>query len=485
MILIYLSSGLFLGWSLGANDASNIFGTAVGTRMVKFRTAALIASVFVILGAVLSGSGATRTLGKLGSVNALGGAFMVALAAGFSVFWMTRLKLPVSTSQAIVGAIVGWNFFAGMLTDYSSLAKIVFSWVLSPVLAAIFAILIYLLVKKLLRLFPISLLRLDVYTRAALIIVGAFGAYSLGANNIANVMGVFVPAAPLDTITIFGIKFTSIQQLFFIGSVAIASGIFTYSYKVMQTVGNKVVKLTPLSALVIVLAESLVLFLFASEGLHDWLIAHNLPALPLVPVSSSQLVVGGVIGIGIIQGGKTIKYRIVGKITSGWVITPLISAIIAFISLFFLKNVFEIKVYEPVAYQFSKPAIKRLSNQNIDKDKLALNQRFENALSLKKYIHQTNYLADSSLDEIVKFTRLDSFYFSAQKLNIFNQEAADWFSTPEIKTINNLQGEEFVHEWRLKQRLRKILDDSKRKGENYRKLAKKIDFVVETFRTAE
>ena len=39
--LIFLSSGLFLGWSLGANDAANIFGTAVSTRMVKFKTAAI------------------------------------------------------------------------------------------------------------------------------------------------------------------------------------------------------------------------------------------------------------------------------------------------------------------------------------------------------------------------------------------------------------------------------------------------------------
>ena len=40
---IFLSSGLFLGWSLGANDASNVFGTAVGTKMVSFKTAAVIA----------------------------------------------------------------------------------------------------------------------------------------------------------------------------------------------------------------------------------------------------------------------------------------------------------------------------------------------------------------------------------------------------------------------------------------------------------
>lgn len=43
---IFLSSGLFLGWSLGANDAANVFGTAVGTKMVRFRTAAVISSFF-------------------------------------------------------------------------------------------------------------------------------------------------------------------------------------------------------------------------------------------------------------------------------------------------------------------------------------------------------------------------------------------------------------------------------------------------------
>ncbi len=41
-VLVFLSSGLFLGWSLGANDAANVFGTAVGTRMVRFTTAAVI-----------------------------------------------------------------------------------------------------------------------------------------------------------------------------------------------------------------------------------------------------------------------------------------------------------------------------------------------------------------------------------------------------------------------------------------------------------
>ena len=73
VVLLFLTSGLFLGWSLGANDAANVFGTAVGSRMVSFTTAAIVCTIFVILGAVISGAGAAHTLGKLGSINALGG----------------------------------------------------------------------------------------------------------------------------------------------------------------------------------------------------------------------------------------------------------------------------------------------------------------------------------------------------------------------------------------------------------------------------
>src|SRR5690554_5912475 len=124
LMLVFISSGLFLGWSLGANDAANIFGTAVGSRMIKFSKAALIAGVFVILGAVFQGSGATNTLSDLGSVDALGGAFTVALCSAVVVTIMTRFKLPVSTGQAIVGAIMGWCYFTANPVDYSVLLTI-------------------------------------------------------------------------------------------------------------------------------------------------------------------------------------------------------------------------------------------------------------------------------------------------------------------------------------------------------------------------
>ena len=148
LTIIFLMGGLFLGWSLGANDAANVFGTAVGTRMIRFRTAAIVCSLFVILGAIISGSGTTETLGKLGSINALPGAFAACVAAGISVYLMTKFGLPVSTTQAIVGSIIGWNLYTGSATNVKVLITILSTWVLCPIIAGLIAMLFYIFTRR-------------------------------------------------------------------------------------------------------------------------------------------------------------------------------------------------------------------------------------------------------------------------------------------------------------------------------------------------
>ena len=345
LTIIFLTGGLFLGWSLGANDAANVFGTAVGTRMVRFKTAAIICSLFVILGAIISGSGTTETLSKLGTINALPGAFAACISAGLSVYIMTKFGLPVSTTQAIVGAIVGWNLYTGSSTNVKVLITILSTWILCPIIAGFIAIFFYALTKKLLNNSKLHILRVDAYTRAALLLAGAFGAYSLGANNIANVMGVFVPIAPFSDIKIMELFiFSSKEQLFLLGGLAIAVGVFTYSKKVMYTVGNDLLKMSPVAAFIVVISHSIVLFLFASQGISNFLQSFNLPTIPLVPVSSSQAVVGGVIGIGLLKGGKEVQWSIARKISFGWITLPIVAALISIIILFILQNIFNLAV---------------------------------------------------------------------------------------------------------------------------------------------
>jgi inorganic phosphate transporter, PiT family len=344
MIIFYITSGLFLGWTLGSNDAANIFGSAVGSRMVSFTRAAVIAAVFVIIGAVVQGAGASDTLGRLGSVNAIGGAFTVALAAGITVYLMTRAGLPVSTTQAIVGAIIGWSLFTNNSVDTKSLVVIVSSWVTGPILGAIFAYGLYPLVKVIRKRINVHLLFYESYLRTGLLIVCAFGAYSLGANNIANVMGVFVPSVQLQAAD-FGIfTLSGAQQLFFLGGIAIAAGIVTYSKKVIQTLGNNLLELSPEAALVVVLAQSLVLFFFSSSSFSAFLVKMGLPGIPLVPVSSSQVIVGAILGIGLYKGVRNINLKVLGSIASGWITTPVAAGLLSFFLLFFVKNLFGIDI---------------------------------------------------------------------------------------------------------------------------------------------
>ncbi|NPE22904.1 anion permease [Fusibacter sp. A1] len=345
MSVLYIVSGLFLGWSLGANDAANLFGTAVGTKVVKFKTAAIIMSVFVILGAVIGGSGASHTLGKLGAIHSVQGAFIVALASGITVFVMTKYGLPVSTSQSIVGAIIGWNLFSSNPTSLSTLTKIVLTWIVCPLLAALFSIFFYKLFKFSTQKIKTNLFLRHYYIRVGLILVGSFGAYSLGANNIANVMGVFTNAVHFESVDLFIFSISKTQVLFFLGGLAISTGIFTYSKNVMTTVANNIYNISPATALIVVLSSSFVLFLFASTSLQGLLISLHLPTLPLVPVSSSQAVVGAVIGIGIAKGDRNINYKKLREISLGWLLTPLMSLLLSYVSLFFMQNVFLQSVY--------------------------------------------------------------------------------------------------------------------------------------------
>jgi PiT family inorganic phosphate transporter len=257
---------------------------------------------------------------------------------------MTKFSLPVSTTQAIVGAIIGWNLFTGNSTDASVLSKIVVTWISGPVIGAIFSVLLFILLKRIKRSLNMHLIRFESRIRTGLIVVGAFGAYSLGANNIANVMGVFVPAFNLDDLDLGLFILSSNQQLFLLGGIAIAVGIFTYTKKVMETIGSNIVELTSEAALVVVLAESLVLFIFSSSVLSNLLVSIGLPPIPMVPVSSSQVVVGCVMGIGIYKGVRNINFRLLGEIALGWLATPIMSGVIAFFSLFFMKNIFNMNV---------------------------------------------------------------------------------------------------------------------------------------------
>lgn len=456
-ILIFFSSGLFLGFTLGGNDSANVFGTAVASRMIRFSTAALLASVFILLGAVISGAGAAHGLGELGAVNALPGAFTVALCGAITVFLMTKAGLPVSTTQAIVGAIVGWNLFSGSVTDMAVLSKIAGTWIAAPVLGAITAVILYSGVRALIRVSGLHLLSLDKYTRWGLIGAGILGSYSLGANNIGNVMGVFLSSSPFSDFQVGGLTVTAVQQLFFLGAIAIAVGVITFSKPVMMTVGRGILPLTPVAAFATVVAHAVVLFLFSSVSLQHFLLSRDLPPIPLIPVSSSQAIVGAVIGIAAVNGSKglrQIRWNQVGGIVAGWAATPVVAGILCMFALFIMQNVFTQTVFVPIEYQLRAAEMQQLKAAGVPVEELEplLGKRIASGEVFLYQVEKRVALEAKQQKLALSLAKVVDMEVAPEALAGLD---ADYLGEERLGAVAALKGQRFDRAWKLENALAK------------------------------
>jgi len=305
-MLAWLSGSLFLGWALGANDASNVFGTAVGTRAVRFATAAICICIFCILGAAIQGSTGIESISCIAAQN-VRTAFIISFSAALVVAFMTVVRLPVSASQAVVGAIIGVGYAAGQRVDFSGLARLAVCWIGTPLGAMMISSIAYIVVGRIWNRFSQGRIELmDRLLRYGLIAAGSYGAYALGANNVANVVGVFAG--------IEGFELSS-RAWALVGAGSICLGVITFGRRVMTTVGENLVPLQPFSAFIVVVAEAITVHIFAIVG---------------APVSTSQAVVGAVLGIGLVKGMQSVNTRVLVGIGIGWISTPLLAAIVSY-----------------------------------------------------------------------------------------------------------------------------------------------------------
>ncbi|MFC1822651.1 anion permease [Thermodesulfobacteriota bacterium] len=295
-------SGLFLGWSLGANDSANIFGTGVTTGTVKYRTAILLTAIFVLLGSILEGPKCMKTVGELSRLLPLE-AFSCTLAAALTMGVLTYFAIPASSSQCIIGAVIGAGLFLGS-ADFSGLYKIISCWLFTPISGIMIGYGLHRVLGYFLNRTIASISYRNLFYSIGIITAGCYGAYSLGSNNVANVTGVYVGSGMLTA-----------ETASLIGGLSIAAGAVTYSKRVMMTVGKGIAPLDPFSALVTVLATAFTLHLFTQIQ---------------VPVSSSQAVVGAVVGVGLVGRLQTVSYKMLSRIAIGWLVTPIAAGFMAY-----------------------------------------------------------------------------------------------------------------------------------------------------------
>jgi PiT family inorganic phosphate transporter len=380
-------SGGFMAWAVGANDVANAMGTSVGSKIITIKQAILIAALFEGLGAMLSSGNVTGTIrNDIIDIHVYQDQMVLAqgmVAALFaSATWLiiaTTRGWPVSTTHSIVGALVGF----GLVTEgadhiqWHNIASIGIHWVVTPIISGgiswfsfkliqrfvlthynpLMRVSVFFSVMMAIGAFFASLLfsnfifghheylfALSVACTAALLSYGlnysksdqilsyreqiqrtekVFGllalcsacamAYAHGANDVANAIG---PMASVVDILQYGyIKQDSLPLwLVFLGSCGVVLGLAMYGYKIISSVGSKITTLSPSRSFSAQFATSIVVLVASYLGM---------------PVSTTQTLVGAVLGVGLARGLAAVNLSVVLEIFMSWGVTLPIGGVFA------------------------------------------------------------------------------------------------------------------------------------------------------------
>ena len=413
-LYLAVALGLYMAFSIGANDVANAMGTSVGSRALTIKQAILIAGVLEFLGAYLVGGQVTKTVrgGILDpqiSASApeliVYGMLAALMAAGTWLVVASRLGWPVSTTHSIVGAIAGFGIvaFGFNVVQWDQLTQIVASWVVSPLLCGILAYLIFSAIKWTILRHPdpvrrtrkwaplyifsvvvvISLVTLfkglqnvdlDLTLAESLLWSGVLGifaviaghfllgmignrpgaetvdassgngqmavvekmfgvlqimsacavAFAHGSNDVANAIGPLAAVVNISQSGVVNPESPVPSWLLLIGGIGIVIGLATMGYRVMATIGTKITELTPTRGYSAEFAAAITIVLASRLGL---------------PISTTQTLVGGVMGVGLAQGVKALDLSILGRIAASWIITVPIGALLAIVFFYVFRAI--------------------------------------------------------------------------------------------------------------------------------------------------
>ena len=289
---------------LGGNNFSTCLGASFGAGIIKLSDAMLIASAGVLMGTVLEGYKLSNVLGGqiLPALSTSG--IVVILVSGLSVMAIVTLfRLPLSLSQVLVGAAWGIALATGVEVGGTYSAAVVASWILSPALGFLVSAIIESAMLRLGRRAKDVLALNRIYANLTLI-AGFYAAYTLGANTLGLVVGLFSPS----------IGNRLVLSLVF--SAAAIVGIFFLSMGTVRSVADNLVGLNPSTALSAQFGGAMSVHLFTQLGL---------------PVSISQVIIGGMSGAASAKRMAITNKRIIQQVIVGWTIGPMAGAIMSFL----------------------------------------------------------------------------------------------------------------------------------------------------------
>ncbi|HZV47773.1 MAG TPA: anion permease [Thermodesulfovibrionales bacterium] len=301
--LIPLAACVLIAFGIGSNDTSNALGICIGCGIIRLKKALLLFGCFVVLGVVLQGQKVMQTVGKnLLDVNLP--IMSIALSVSAVLIILSNWKkLPLSTHQVIIGSLVGAGVAAGVAVSFLSLIKIVLSWIISPLVAFFSALFLYRAMEKTIS--KLSLFRIERIIRFLLLLSGILIAYNTGANELATIVGPAIHSGLIER-----------TPASLIGSLFVFLGAVLLSKRVIETIGKGITTLDPYSGFAAQFGAGICVLFFTFLGM---------------PISTTYCIIGGISGVGMSKGMKTVKMDLIKKIIANWFLAPTLAFLISFV----------------------------------------------------------------------------------------------------------------------------------------------------------
>lgn len=304
LIIIIILAVLF-DISNGWNDSANAIATVVSTKVLSPLQAVALAAIMNIAGAFLT-TAVAKTIGK-GIVDPkviTDGVVMAALMSAF--FWngiMTLAGLPVSASHALVGGIIGasWSYGGMAILNISGILKIFVALITSPFMGIIIGFLFMKLILNTLGGLPPS--TLNKHFGKLQIVSSAMMAFGHGSNDAQKVMGIITMALLSK-----GMISTMEVPVWVIFTAAFAMGLGTFmgGWKVIKTIGVKMLKLEPIHGFAAEASATGIILAASHVGL---------------PVSTTHVISTAILGVGATKRLSAVRWGIAGKIMMAWIFT--------------------------------------------------------------------------------------------------------------------------------------------------------------------
>jgi PiT family inorganic phosphate transporter len=321
MLVAIIGLALIFDYINGFHDAANAIATLVATKVMTPRVAVLFGAVFNFAGALM-GTEVAATIGK-GLVDAHSITMPIVLCALVGGIVWNLLTwwwgLPSSSSHALIGSLLGATFFASSqghqnISWNAVLQKIILPMFTSPLAGFFFGFIIMGALTWLV--FRIHLHKIN-WTFGKLQVVSAmFMALSHGNNDAQKSMGI-IALALLTFSKMQGVHFpdwffnqnAGFQVPFWVivsCATMIALGTLSGGWKIIHTLGNKMLKLQPIHGFAAETTSASIILVASHFG---------------IPLSTTHVITSSIMGVGATKRLSAVKWGIVGNILWAWVLT--------------------------------------------------------------------------------------------------------------------------------------------------------------------